>query len=94
LSLTGPAQSLYDELLRYSVFIEDVRGKSRRGKTVPRLCLRRFLIPYFNLTFNGRDSIPLEPEDIELLLTAPDLFEAKFRRRGLDEPRADELPLG
>ncbi len=94
LSLTGPAQNLYDELLRYSVFIEDDRGKSRRGKTVPRLCLRRFLIPYFNLTFSGRDSIPLEPEDIELLLTAPDQFEAKFRRRGPDEPRDGELPLG
>jgi serine/threonine protein kinase len=94
LSLTGPAQNLYDELLRYSVFIEDDRGKSRRGKTVPRLCLRRFLIPYFNLTFSGRDSIPLEPKDIELLLTAPDQFEAKFRRRGPDEPREGELPLG
>jgi serine/threonine protein kinase len=94
LSLTGPAQILYDELLRYSVFIEDYRGKSRRGKTVPRLCLRRFLVPYFNLTFSNRDSIPLEPRDFELLLTAPDQFEAKFRRKGPDEPREGELPLG
>ena len=94
LSLSIHAQKLYDELLRYSVFFEDDRGKSRRGKTVPRLCLRRFLIPYFNLTFSGRDSIPLEPEDIELLLAEPDRFENKFRKRGPDEPREDELPLG
>jgi serine/threonine protein kinase len=93
LSLTPAAQKLYDELLRYSVFIEDYRGKSRRGKTVPRLCLRRFLVPYFNLTFSNRDSIPLEPADIELLLTSPDQFESKFRRKGPDEHREGELPL-
>lgn len=93
LLLTVPAQNLYDELLRYSVFIVDYRGKSRRGKTVPRLCLRRFLIPYFNLTFSNRDSIPLEPADVELLLTCPERFEVKFRRRATDEPRSDELPL-
>jgi serine/threonine protein kinase len=94
LALSDHAQKLYDELLRYSVFIEDYRGKSRRGKTVPRLCLRRFLIPYFNLTFSTRDSIPLESQDIEFLLTAPTRFAEKFRRRGPDEPREGELPLG
>jgi serine/threonine protein kinase len=93
LALSDHAQRLYDELLRYSVFIEDYRGRSRRGKTVPRLCLRRFLIPYFNLTFSTRDSIPLEPKDIEILLTAPAQFEETFRRRRPDEPRSDELPL-
>jgi serine/threonine protein kinase len=93
LSLSNAAQELYDELLRYSVFIEDFRGKSRRGQTVPRLCLRRFLLPYFNLTFSNRDSIPLETRDVELLLTAPDRFEAKFRRKGPEEARGDELRL-
>ena len=93
LVLSDSAKKLYEELLRYSVFIEDYRGKSRRGKTVPRLCLRRFLIPYFNLTFSKHDSIPLEPRDVELLLTSPDRFEAKFRRKGPDEPRDDELPF-
>ena len=53
-TLSDEAQRLYDELLRYSVFIEDFRGKSRRGKVVPRLYLRRFLIPHFNLTFSTR----------------------------------------
>jgi hypothetical protein len=93
LSLSELAKKLYDELLRYSVFIVDCRGKSRRGKTIPRLCLRRFLIPYFNLTFSNRDSVPLESVDIELLLTSPDQFETKFRRRSLEEPGVDELQL-
>lgn len=93
LGLSDHAQKLYDELLRYSVFIEDYRGKSRRGKTVPRLCLRRFLLPYFNLTFSNRDSVPLSPNDVELLLIDPERFESKFRRKGPDEPREGELPL-
>ncbi len=79
LSLSDEAQSLYDELLRYSVFIEDFRGKSRRGKVVPRLFMRRFLIPHFNLTFSTRDSIELEPRDFEQFLTEPTRFEERFR---------------
>jgi hypothetical protein len=79
LSLSQRAQRLYDELLRYSVFIEDFRGKSRRGKVVPRLFLRRFLIPHFNLTFSTRDSIELEPEEFEALLLEPRSFEQSMR---------------
>ena len=60
LELSDTAYKIYQELLRYSVFIEDRRGKSRRGKVVPRLWLRRFLVPHFNLTFSKRDSIELE----------------------------------
>ena len=32
--LTAEAKEVYEDLLRYSVFIEDVRGKSRRGNVV------------------------------------------------------------
>lgn len=78
-NLTGKAKHYYDELLRYSVFLEDVRGKSRRGKVVPRLYLRRFLVPFFNLTFNKRDSIELSAQDLSLLLTQPKEFEKKKR---------------
>ncbi|MEW6682687.1 MAG: AarF/UbiB family protein [Nitrospirota bacterium] len=102
-SLSPAAQQLYDELLRYSVFIEDFRGKSRRGKVVPRLYLRRFLIPHFNLTFSMRDSIELEPVDFEEFLLAPKTFEQKLRLKSQEDARRfakteegedkDQLPL-
>ena len=81
-TLSDEARHLYDELLRYSVFIEDFRGKSRRGKVVPRLYLRRFLIPHFNLTFSTRDSIELEPGEFERFLLEPTKFEEDTRLRG------------
>lgn len=80
-ALSAEAQKLYDELLRYSVFIEDFRGKSRRGKVVPRLYLRRFLIPHFNLTFSTRDSVELEPTAFEQFLLKPKEFEDTHRLR-------------
>lgn len=93
LNLGAEAKRLYDELLRYSVFIQDFRGKSRRGDVVPRLFLRRFLIPHFNLTFSTRDSVPLEPADFELMILDPSGFEKKFRRKSPEEQREGELPL-
>lgn len=92
LTLSPLAQQLYDELLRYSVFIEDFRGKSRRGKVVPRLYLRRFLIPHFNLTFSLRDSVELEPADFELFLLDPSKLEDKKRLRAYAREK-DNLPL-
>jgi energy-coupling factor transporter ATP-binding protein EcfA2 len=78
-TLSERAKPLYDELLRYSVFIEDFRGKSRRLYVVPRLFLKRFLIPHFNLTFSTRDSIEIEPQLFELFLLDPKGFEQKMR---------------
>jgi hypothetical protein len=89
-NLSEPAQRLYDELLRYSVFIEDFRGKSRRGSVVPRLYLRRFLIPHFNLTFSTRDSIELEPTDFETFLTAPENFDREFRLKSAEDAKRFE----
>ncbi|RJQ42973.1 MAG: hypothetical protein C4534_09000 [Gaiellales bacterium] len=83
--LSIKAQEYYDELLRYSVFIEDFRGKSRRGNVVPRLYLRRFLIPHFHLTFSMRDSIELEPADFEAFLLDPKAFEQKLRLRSAED---------
>lgn len=80
--LTGEAKVIYDELLRYSVFLEDVRGKSRRGLVVPRLYLRRFLIPFFNLTFSKRDSMELDVVELKELLLKPREFESRKRLRG------------
>jgi hypothetical protein len=102
-ALSEKAQKLYDELLRYSVFIEDFRGKSRRGSVVPRLYLRRFLIPHFNLTFSTRDSIELEPADFEEFLCDPKGFEQKFRPKSAEDAQRlekqvavskDQLSLG
>ncbi len=89
-ALPEEAQRLYDELLRYSVFIEDFRGKSRRGRVVPRLYLRRFLIPHFNLTFSHRDSIELEPADFEAFLMEPGMFDQKQRLKSADDARRHE----
>jgi len=89
LDLTEEARAVYDDLLRYSVFIEDPRGKSRRGKVVPRLYLRRSLLPHFNLTFSKRDSVELEPDEVERLLQQPKAFEEGKRLRK-PEPAVDD----
>ena len=79
LNLSGQAQEILDELLRYSILIEDPRGKSRRGKVVPRFLLRRYLIPHFHLTFSKRDSLQLENHQVETLLCEPNKFEGEMR---------------
>ena len=95
--LSPEAKELYNELLRYSVFIEDVRGKSRRGHVVPRLYLRRFLIPVFNLTFSKRDSLELSNEELTELLMKPADFESRKRMKARDtnggNGSAPQLPL-
>lgn len=80
-NLSGEAREIYDNLLRYSVFLEDVQGKSRRGLVVPRLYLRRFLIPFFNLTFSKRDSLELNVDELHELLLNPKQFENRKRLR-------------
>jgi hypothetical protein len=67
-------EKYYNDLVRYSVFIRDVRGKSQRGAVVPRLYLRRILIPTFRLTFSHRDSIGLEVKEFNTLLRDPGKF--------------------
>jgi len=92
LDLSDEAQKFYDELLRYSLFIEDIRGKSRRGQVVPRLYLRRALLPLFNLTFSKRDSVSLENVEIESLLLKPQTFEKDYRlKKALMEDKQKKL---
>jgi len=67
-------EELYRELIRYGIFIRDVRGKSQRGAVVPRLYLRRLLIPTFRLTPNKRDPIRLEVGEFYWLLGDPESF--------------------
>jgi serine/threonine protein kinase len=83
-NLSGEAKDIYEDLLRYSVFLEDVRGKSRRGLVVPRLYLRRFLIPFFNLTFSKRDSVVLGVDELNDLLLRPKQFESRKRLKAQD----------
>lgn len=88
LFLSGEAQKVLKALLRYSIFLEDPRGKSRRGQVVSRLYLRRYLIPQFNLTFSQRDSVELENVEMESLLTKPKQFERAKRLRTAQDDRS------
>ena len=81
LMLSRDEKELLNDLLRYSILIEDPRGKSRRGQVVPRYYLRRYLIPHFWLTFSRRDSIQLNPDEIRMLLLSPRKFESVKRLR-------------
>jgi hypothetical protein len=54
---------------------------------VPRLYLRRFLIPHFNLTFSTRDSIELEPAVFEKFLLDPKTFETQLRIRDITDAK-------
>jgi hypothetical protein len=85
LHLSNDAQEILNELLRYSVLIEDPRGMSRRGKPVPRYYLRRYLIPHFRLTFSRRDSLELENHQIETLLCKPQRFEDAMRLKSEED---------
>ncbi len=92
LELSGDALKHYKDLIRYSVFLRDARGKSMRGAVVPRLYLRRLLIPSFKLTPRQRDNIGLEVKEFVVLLTKPKQFvdrEKSKKRR----PRADRKQM-
>lgn len=52
---------------------------------MPRLYLRRFLVPSFNLTFSKRDSVELSVDEFRELLTSPKAFREKKRMRGAAE---------
>ena len=78
-------KSIYQDLLKYGVFLRDVRGKSQRGAVVPRLYLRRLLIPTFLLTPSQRDSIGLEVEEFLTMLYAPEKFDKLIKRKKPDE---------
>lgn len=97
LTLDTELQEVYDDLIKYGVFISDTRGKSIRGVVVPRLYLRRILIPTFLLTPSKRDSVKVESEDFELLLTNAEEFEKvmqkKKERMGIEAIEVDQERL-
>ncbi|HWG92176.1 MAG TPA: protein kinase [Candidatus Thermoplasmatota archaeon] len=74
-------EARYFDLIRYGVFLRDARGKSQRGAVVPRLYLRRLLIPTFLLTPSQRDSLGLEVHQFITLLYDPDEFIKQVREK-------------
>lgn len=82
LSINDPKlQEIYNDLLKYGVFIRDVRGKSLRGAVVDRLYLRRLLIPIFLLTPSKRDNIGLEENEFLTLLSDPEKFKTDMKKK-------------
>jgi len=85
-SLEGIEKEIYADLVRYGVFLRDDRGKSIRGAIIPRLYLRRLLIPYCTLTFSKIDNVPMKAADFKRLLLRPRDFAQNWRknRAGFD----------
>jgi hypothetical protein len=76
--IDGLAQEIYRDLIRYGLFMRDNRGKSVRGAFVPRLYLRRLLLPYCTLALSKRDSVSLSCDAFRRLLLEPDGFKASL----------------
>jgi hypothetical protein len=79
-SLEGVCREIYEDLVRYGVFLRDDRGKSIRGAIIPRLYLRRLLIPFCTLTFSKIDSIFMKAVDFKDLLLNPADFAKKWKK--------------
>jgi hypothetical protein len=60
--------------------MRDARGKSVRGAMVPRLFMRRLLIPYCTLALSKRDSVQMTCEWFSKLILTPDIFKDKFSK--------------
>lgn len=92
--IDGLAKEIYRDLVRYGLFIRDSRGKSIRGTFVPRLFLRRLLLPYGALALSKRDSVTLTCEEFKTLLLRPDYFKETFTVRTIAVDDAQmSLPL-
>jgi hypothetical protein len=72
--LPDDVREYYRGMIRYGLFIRDYKGKSVRGKAVPRLVLRGLLIPYYTLTFSKHDSITMTFERFCAFLRKPKEF--------------------
>lgn len=94
--IDGLAREIYRDLVRYGLFMRDSRGKSVRGTFVPRLYLRRLLLPFCALALSKRDSVPLTCEAFTQLLLEPDAFKASFtarRARGVASSNQIAMPF-
>jgi len=94
--IEGLAREIYRDLVRYGLFMRDSRGKSVRGTFVPRLYLRRLLLPYSALALSKRDSVQLSCAMFVHLLLSPDTFRAQYApdgRRAALAPDQTSLPF-
>jgi hypothetical protein len=91
--VSGLPAEMYKDLIRYGLFMRDARGKSVRGAMVPRLYLRRFLLPYCTLALSTRDSVQLSCASFIELLMRPDAFKTKTRQHVRGQPEPAELQL-
>lgn len=91
--IDGLAREIYSDLIRYGLFMRDNRGKSVRGAFVPRLYLRRLLLPFCTLPLSKRDSVQLTCERFTELLLQPDLFRANFAARRTGGPSPDQISM-
>ncbi len=87
----GLAGEIYKDLTRYGMFMRDARGKSVRGAFVPRLYLRRLLLPYCTLALSKRDSVPMTCQTFIGLLLDPDGFRQRIRKAG--SPTHEQLKM-
>ncbi|MGV3660806.1 MAG: protein kinase domain-containing protein [Prosthecobacter sp.] len=83
-------EKYYRGLLRYGVFIRDWRGKSSRGKAVPRLWFRSLFIPHYKLTFSRRDSVKMSWSEFCNFLEDPKHFAEHWKRKKADD-NSDDL---
>jgi hypothetical protein len=88
--LAGLAYEIYRDLIRYGLFMLDNRGKSVRGTFVPRLYLRRLLLPYCTLALSKRDSVSLSCDDFRQLLLEPDSFKTSLAK---SQPSPDQITM-
>ncbi len=88
--IEGLASEIYRDIVRYGLFIRDSRGKSVRGTFVPRLYLRRLLLPYSALALSKRDSVPFTCDQFISLLLRPDAFKSRFSSRTSESSTARE----
>jgi hypothetical protein len=93
--IDGLAEEIYKDLIRYGMFMRDARGKSVRGAFVPRLYLRRLLLPYATLALSKRDSVQMDCDWFTTLLLSPDKFKAEFDRYAQSPSHSslDQIPL-
>lgn len=88
--IDGLPREIYRDLIRYGLFMRDSRGKSVRGAFVPRLYLRRLLLPFATLALSKRDSVLLSSSQFTQLLLHPDTFKTAFAPH---RPVGDQLLL-
>ena len=92
--IEGLASEIYRDLIRYGLFMRDNRGKSVRGNFVPRLYLRRLILPYCTLPLSKRDSVQVDCQRFEQLLLEPDQFREQYpSRRHADDSSTPLLPF-